>query len=482
MAAGLIQKGQKGGHYDVFRSRITFPVRDLRGRTVGFGARASTPDQKPKYKNSAEGELYRKSRTLYGIDRARGPIARSDRAVVVEGYTDVLALHQAGIEETVAVMGTAITPDQLKMLSGFASEVVLALDADRAGREAMLRAQRVAGSGRLRLLVVAMPEGEDPAEMLAAEGGEERFRRLLSEAVDLPVFHVRAILGDADLQTPAGRDRALDEVAPVLKAMGETITRQELVSEVADRLDTDPSLVGRRLAAAQMPKREEPQQRRSAPVTGGQPGPAGPDPGHGTTEAGDADGDGGFAGFDEGPPPDGAPAPEGPGGVGTAPQRAVRRDMTVEERREDAFLAMLIADPKLGATYVGELTEAHLVGPRARLALGWLRDHLKHPLDDLPRDNSELFDAVSRLTLLAEEQSAKPEDVAVTWRTLELARIDRELSQISRALAAVSDGTSDPEGEAEEPASGDVDRLQHRFRDLLSQRAAAEDAVHFRAN
>ena len=266
-AAGLIQAGQKGGNYDVFRSRITFPVRDVRGRTVGFGARATLPDQKPKYRNSAEGELYRKSRTLYGIDRARAAIARGERAVVVEGYTDVLALHQAGIEETVAVMGTAITPDQLKLLSGYAGEVVLALDADRAGREAMLRAQRVAGSGRLRLLVVAMPEGEDPADLLNDEGGEERFRRLLAEAVDLPVFHVRAILGDADLSTPAGRDRALDEVAPVLKAMGDTITRQELISEVADRLETDPAMVARRLAAAPMP------QARGAPRTDAGQGP-----------------------------------------------------------------------------------------------------------------------------------------------------------------------------------------------------------------
>ena len=102
-------------------------------------------DAKPKYLNSPESEIYRKSRTLYGIDRARGPIARGGRAVVVEGYTDVLALHQAGIEEAVAVMGTAITPDQLKLLGSYAEEVVLALDADRAGREAMLRAQRVAG-------------------------------------------------------------------------------------------------------------------------------------------------------------------------------------------------------------------------------------------------------------------------------------------------------------------------------------------------
>ncbi len=99
--------------------------------------------------NSPEGELYHKSRTLYGIDRARGAMAKTGRAVVVEGYTDVLALHQAGIKEAVAVMGTAVTPEQLKELSAHADEVVLALDADRAGREAMLRANRAASrSGR----------------------------------------------------------------------------------------------------------------------------------------------------------------------------------------------------------------------------------------------------------------------------------------------------------------------------------------------
>ena len=116
----------------------------------------------------------------------------------------MIALHGAGVEETVAVMGTAITPEQLKLLGGYAEEVVLALDADRAGREAMLRAQRVAGSGRLRLLVAAMPEGEDPADMMRTEEGSNRLRELLADAVDLAVFHVRAILGDADLSTPPG--------------------------------------------------------------------------------------------------------------------------------------------------------------------------------------------------------------------------------------------------------------------------------------
>ena len=215
-----------------------FPIRDARGRMLGLGGRATREEQRAKYVNSPEGELYRKSRTLYGIERARAAIAKAGRAVVVEGYTDVIAAHQAGVEETVAVMGTAITPEQVKLLSAHAEEVVLALDADRAGREAMLRAQRVAAGKRVRLRVVSMPEGEDPAEMLAGEApgssGAERFAALVDGAVDLPAFHVRTLLDEADLGSPAGRDRALDEVVPVLASMGDSITRDELVREVGE--------------------------------------------------------------------------------------------------------------------------------------------------------------------------------------------------------------------------------------------------------
>ena len=184
-AAGLAQKGRGGGVYDRFRERITFPVRDARGRVLGFGARAMRDEQGAKYVNSAEGELYRKSETLYGIDRARGAIAKAGQAIVVEGYTDVLALHQAGVEEAVGVMGTAITEQQVQMLSGQVGEVVLALDADRAGQEAMLRAQRKAAGRRMRIRVAAMPEGKDPAEMLGGEGAADEFRELVDSALEL---------------------------------------------------------------------------------------------------------------------------------------------------------------------------------------------------------------------------------------------------------------------------------------------------------
>ncbi|HEX8689960.1 MAG TPA: DNA primase, partial [Solirubrobacterales bacterium] len=185
-AVGLVQKGRGGGEYDRFRSRIIFPIRDRRGRTLGFGGRAMRSDQGAKYVNTAETDFFHKSHMLYGIDLAKEAIAKAGRAVVVEGYTDVLALHQAGLQEAIGVMGTAITEEQVAALSGMVEEVVLALDADAAGQEAMLRAQRVAAGRSMRLRVAAMPAGEDPAEMMAAEGGAERFRALVEGALDLP--------------------------------------------------------------------------------------------------------------------------------------------------------------------------------------------------------------------------------------------------------------------------------------------------------
>src|SRR3954454_14007468 len=196
---GLVQRGRSGGDYDRFRERIMFPIRGRRGRVLGFGGRAMRSDQGAKYVNAAEPEFFHKSQILYGVDQGKAAIAKAGRAVVVEGYTDVLALHQAGIEEAVGVMGTAITPDQVAALSGMVDEVVLALDADSAGQEAMLRAQRVAAGRRMRLRVAAMPAGVDPAEMMAGDGGPERFRELVDSALELTDFQVRLVLDGTDV-------------------------------------------------------------------------------------------------------------------------------------------------------------------------------------------------------------------------------------------------------------------------------------------
>jgi DNA primase len=373
LAAGLVQRGRQGGHYDRFRNRITFPIRDQRGRVLGFGARALSPDAQPKYLNSPEGELYRKSHTLYGIDRARGPIAKARRAIVVEGYTDVLALHQAGVEEAVAIMGTAITPEQVSMLAGLTDLVVLALDADRAGADAMIRAQKVAGGRGLELRVAAMPEGEDPADMLQ-EGEVGRFMRIVEGAIDLPTFRVDVALGRGELTSLAGRERVLDEVGPVLKAMGETaLGFDELVRKVADRLDTDPSLVLARV--------------RTAP--------------------------------DE-------PAQAGEQGNGRQP-RPVAATLTPRETRERALLAMCIADPGNGRTFVDRLTEEHL-SPTGQPALRWLRDHLKDPMAGLPRDDPVLTSLITELVMRAESEPASEAAMELNLDLLEEQRLDDEAS------------------------------------------------------
>jgi DNA primase len=382
-AAGLVRRGQKGrGHYDQFRSRIMFPIRDARGRVMGFGGRALTADQRPKYVNSPEGELYRKRRTLYGIDRARPAVAKAGRAVVVEGYTDVLACHQAGIGEAVAVMGTAITPEQVKLLSGYAEEAVLALDADRAGREAMLRAQAVASGKRLRLRVARMPEGEDPADLLAGGDGAAAasFRDAIERAEDLPVFHVRMLLDDADLSSPPGRDRALDEVVEVIAAMPDSITREELMREVADRLDADPGLVGRRVAGG----------RRRAEAR---------------------------------------PADSGPDGAPPAAARA----LSARERREMALLAMCVRLPAEGAPYLERLSAEHFVSPVAARARDWLAAHLEEPLQGLGRDDEELLAYVTQVAMRAEREPSSREAIEVNYLELERDRLDRRIAELEGA-------------------------------------------------
>ena len=380
-AAGLIQKSQKGrGHYDRFRSRIVFPIRDARGRVQGFGARALLADQKPKYVNSPESELYRKRRTLYGIERARPGIAKAGRALVVEGYTDVLACHQAGIRDAVAVMGTAITPEQVKLLSGYAEEAVLALDADRAGREAMLRTQRVASGKRLRLRVARMEPGKDPADVLADGDGASAtaFREVIEAAEDLPVFHVRMLLDDADTSSPPGRDRALDEVVEVIAAMPDSITREELMREVADRLDADPGLVARRIAAAGRGG------RASAPA------PAAGDPG---------------------------------------PERArPPRQLSARERREMALMAMCVKLPAEGRDYVDRLTDEHFSSPVAARARAWLAGHLEAPTDGLERDDEELVAYVTRVMMLSEREPASAEAMNLNYLELDRARIEDQIA------------------------------------------------------
>jgi DNA primase len=377
---GLVQRGREGKEYDRFRSRIMFPIRDRRGRTLGFGGRAMRSDQGAKYVNTAETDFFHKSQLLYGVDKAKAAIAKANRAVVVEGYTDVLALHQAGVEETVAVMGTAITGEQVAALSGMVEEVVLALDADSAGQEAMLRAQRVAAGRKMRLRVARMPAGEDPAEMMAEPGGPERFRALIDAAVELNAFQVGLAIDRTDVASPVERDRALDEVAPVLAAMGETASRDDLVRQVAERLDLEPAMVMGRVVSAR-------------PLSGG-------------------------AGQETAPPRS--------GGTPAAPPPRRAAELTSRERRERALLAMCIALPEEGREYLGRLTDAHL-SPSGLRAATWLREHPEEPASNLP-DDAELTGLITELVMLAHDEPASRESMELNFLLLDQRRIEHEIA------------------------------------------------------
>jgi len=174
LAVGLAQRSQNrpGQIYDRFRERIMFPSTDARGNVIGFGARAMRDNQRPKYLNTAEGELYHKRRVLFGLDRARAAAARIGSVILVEGYTDVLALHQAGLGNAVGIMGTALTEEQISELERLAKVLVLCLDADRAGQDAMLRAAQLTDRRKLELRVVALPDGTDPAELIERAGAD----------------------------------------------------------------------------------------------------------------------------------------------------------------------------------------------------------------------------------------------------------------------------------------------------------------------
>jgi DNA primase len=377
---GLVQRGKGGGEYDRFRSRIMFPIRDRRGRTLGFGGRAMRSDQGAKYVNTAETDFFHKSKILYGIDRAKQAIAKAGRAVVVEGYTDVLALHQAGVEEAVGVMGTAITEDQVATLSGMVEEVVLALDADSAGQEAMLRAQRVAAGRKMRILVVAMPAGEDPAEMMAAEAGAERFSALVDGAVELAAFQVGLVLDRTDAGSPAERDRALNEVAPILAGMGESVSRDDLVRRVAEQLDLEPAMVMGRLVAAR-------------PASGGSA----------------------------------EPQARGNGSPAAAPSRRPA-ELTSRERRERALLAMCIALPREGGDYLERLTEDHL-SPTGARAASWLRKHPEDAASNLPHDDDELAGLIAELVILAHDEPASAEAMELNFLLLEQRRLEAQIAE-----------------------------------------------------
>jgi DNA primase len=229
VAAGLLNR--RGNDY--FAGRLVFPLADGRGRVLGFGARRLADDDPipAKYVNSPEGELFRKGAIVYGLHEARAAIAKEDRAIVVEGYTDVLALHQAGLHPTVASMGTALTSAQVKELRRLTSRLYLCFDADAAGEAATLRGMELAVAAGFDVRVVALPPGVDPAE--AAEGFEER----LGSAAGYLLHRTRL-----EIDRAPSRQEAFVRVREVLGGADQGPEWMDAAREATDRLDLPPDL------------------------------------------------------------------------------------------------------------------------------------------------------------------------------------------------------------------------------------------------
>ncbi len=236
LRAGLVIERAEGatGHYDRFRDRVMFPIRDVRGRTIGFGGRVLDQGE-PKYLNSPETELFHKGRELYGLYEARQATRGLQRLLVVEGYMDVVRLHQAGITYAVATLGTATTPEHLQRIFRLVGEVVFCFDGDRAGRAAAWRALENAVSevkqGR-QLRFLFLPDGHDP-DTLVGEEGAQAFEARIGTAVPLSDYLIGELAGRCDVTSVDGRARLVELARPLIRRIPSEVYRELLTGELA---------------------------------------------------------------------------------------------------------------------------------------------------------------------------------------------------------------------------------------------------------
>ena len=246
--AGLASRSSRGRLIDRFRGRIMFPIYDLRGDAVGFGARLLDGDG-PKYLNTSETSIYRKSRLLYGLNWAKSEIVRRNESVVVEGYTDVIALHLAGHPVAVATCGTALGEDHLDLLRRFSERVLLAFDADEAGAGAALRGFDLAIPADLDMRVVVLPEGRDPAD-LVGDGDTELLVAAMKGSTPLLQFSVDRELQRHDLNEAEARGRAVRGAAEMVARYTDQLVQHEYAVLISRRTGVDLRLVQEAISKA----------------------------------------------------------------------------------------------------------------------------------------------------------------------------------------------------------------------------------------
>ena len=278
LATGLIIRKDDGKHYDRFRDRLMFPIRDARGRTIGFGGRVMG-DGEPKYLNSPETVLFHKGRELYGLYEARQALRHIDKLVVVEGYMDVVALARNGIDFAAATLGTATTGDHLNRLFRLTENAYFAFDGDRAGKKAAWRALENAlpqvREGR-QIRFVFLPEGHDP-DSYVNENGADAFVKLMDNGLALSEFLIRELSGQVDMETIDGRARLAELARPLVNKIPDGVYRELLIESLAEAVGlTGPKLekmlaAGRSNTTTAHPDAGASRIRGRKPIAAGQP-------------------------------------------------------------------------------------------------------------------------------------------------------------------------------------------------------------------
>jgi DNA primase len=230
--AGLLSYSDSGRSYDRWRNRIMFPIKDERGRTTGFGARIlETSTEGPKYINTAQTPVFDKSGTLYGLHLAAPQIRKQDQVVIVEGYMDVIAAHQYGFTNVVASMGTSITEKQVTSLKRLSRNVILALDSDLAGAEAMLRCVDHENTLEAEIRVALLPDGKDPDDVIKAE--PEAWSRLMDESRPVVDYAFETVSARVDLTRVSERSRVSDRLYPVVNGIADVVRRAHYLQKLA---------------------------------------------------------------------------------------------------------------------------------------------------------------------------------------------------------------------------------------------------------
>src|SRR5215831_6333068 len=383
--AGLLQaRAERKGAYDRFRDRLIFVVKDERGRPVGFGGRALAPDATPKYLNSPEAPVFFKKRLLYGLSEGREAIRRRERAVLVEGYFDHLALVAAGIDETVASMGTALTPEQSEKLKRLAPRVIVCYDGDAAGRAATHGALKLLLAQGLEARVARMPEGKDPHDVLSSDG-PARLAMLLEEAPDDLAWMIEDVGPAAPGISSAEKGDRVGRILEVLRQIPDAVVRHEECRRLASATGVPLDVLWERIRPAAARK---------------------------------------------------DPAPRAPAAGTTGNSGALQQlEMPAAERR---VVQLLLSQPELNSLILGTLKDFHLTHPLAlRLLAAWKRGDGASEVVDFQRQIADLTEAErSLVSEIALEEQPPADRQAVEHLLMELERrhLERESAVIQREI------------------------------------------------